>query len=432
MHERLEKELTRLLLPHAISSASIIFEDYIFASAGIEKPKDARGFNGYGSKLNFELPSVSLDELDKLLTYFHVSKEDYRTNADIVVTEELMFETIIPKFAQYLTQTAQESPEKLTPYRIKSRPSLERIALDNVGSYSVKIKASLNPDLASPSEIPRQFTEIIFQLRGAIEAVSNDRKYVSYIQTTYQKMKGFLESNDVASHLKKHSERIDDLMQELQVYLTYNYAESSMAIRKIFKEMHSFLSTYKIDMRQCNILEHSLWEMAGLTGLPESCKFGHDLQATRLIIRFSGISEENASVFLKYLQKFDETTTCDNRSGRISKLPDFKIDDGVRQQCYAVKNKAFVIKLKPYNFDIDGEVFYKEIAPLFYSRICDASEDSLEIYQQLSQPKPEENPAAELSSSEEKKERIALPFFNVQATAAVPAATPVNLVSSLQ
>ena len=391
MYSRLEKELSRFLVKYSISTESTIFIDYLLQSAGVEKNSedafDRFSFDTWRKeKLELKTAAIHLSDLDKLLRFFQIPPEKYKTGQSLPIDEKLMFDVILPAFISHVEQLAKESIEELKPYQIYSRPRLEKKSLENIEKYSLKIRDNLNQTDMAWSIQSRQLSKLLFQLIGIVGSVSRDRKYVPYVQETHEELIEFLKERDESQICLEDPSQLYDLIQEIQTFLTYNYAESALAILNLSREIDAFLKERQIDMTKCNILENVLLEMAGITELPQESRFGRDHDATRMVFRMRGISEENVKKFITFLKdNFDETAKFDTRPNRISKLAGFETEDGMRPQCAVVKDN-FIIKLTAYNFDIDGAVFYNKIMPLFFDRINKASPEFLKPYQEESAP----------------------------------------------
>src|SRR5260221_141363 len=111
MHSRLQRELSEFLIQYDISPATHIFEEKLMQFTGIQKKKEQSRYsfsNTWGSEteLKLSIPKLSLTELILVLDYFKVPHENYKTNKDISLNTNHLFNVILPQFKKDITLLA--------------------------------------------------------------------------------------------------------------------------------------------------------------------------------------------------------------------------------------------------------------------------------------------------------------------------------------
>lgn len=380
MYSRLKKELNDFLITYSISADSFIFENMLIQFAGIEANKGRYRFDNYNkSDLILSIPSISLVDLDKLLNYFKISHEDYRTNEGLHIHEKVMFDDILPAFKAHimkLAEQAEQAPNELKKYQIDSKSKLEADAIRNMTRLSTRLLDLLNDsgNVDGLDANKKQLSEILFQILGTLNVVSEKVKYYKYIFEFSEKLGHFCASNLDISTDAKYSSDLFNLFKEFQTYFKFNRAESALAIKKIFTELQEFALKYQISTTESDIFEETLLSMAGVTNKPQECKFKRGYDQTRMEFSIKGISQEDAKMFLEFIHAHgDETAQIDtnhfylNNSRHILHSAVIGSDEEVPQRAFIGSKPAKAIER--YTISVDGQSLYEKILPLFKSRI---------------------------------------------------------------
>jgi hypothetical protein len=367
MYSRLIKELNEFLIQYDISADSKIFEDTLVADAGIESKKKSYEFSRYGSKdeLIFSIPNLKLKDLFKLLDFFGVPQETYTVKKDISVPPDIIFNKILPCFKDHISMLAELDPSKLKPYQIDSKPKLEEKAIEKIKDLTENLLKKLN-ESDTVSSLEQQFSQLLFQIQGIFNVIHNKSKYYSYASSAYDELITF--SHDHAEiKASIDAQELNDLFQQLAIYIKYNRAESAIAIEKIVKELDAFLLSYHINKNENDIFEHILLTLAGITNYPSACKYQRAYDKTRMEFAMIDMLKEDANIFLTWIHNNgDESATL-----RVSEVEesDALKSNKMRPQRYMIKkNPKYVTQ---YSFEVDGQALHEKILPLFKDKFVE-------------------------------------------------------------
>ncbi len=394
MLSRLYEKLDRFLIEFHISSDSDIFEKMLPELSELKSQLGETETSDYNTrfsisssyrsddKLKLSTPSLSLDELNVVCNFFKIPITSYRTGKELTLNADVLFDEILPKFENHIRKLHEEDPDKLKPYQVASKPKLENNAIDKIKTITHKFLKKLNQD----EVVPQQYQDIsmlLFPLEGIFFEIRKDSKYYFYINKIYENFdKLFKDDLELKKYLGE--DEVDTLLQQLAIYIKYNRAESVLCVARFMKKLDEFLYPFGIDKSKCEVLENTLFEMAGLLHFPSRSRYDksrHD--ETKINFKMLGITDEEANQFLAWIKsKGDDSAKLSSYEIEIN---DTLQSDGERAQRCEIREKP--IYVTEYSFLIDGEVMYKNIFPLFMEKfkiISDEDKIKLTSYQNLS------------------------------------------------
>ena len=355
MLSRLQKELDEFLIEYNISGDTSIFPDVLFQLAGVSISSGARdyGFLEYLNRQNenhlvLTIPSLTLADLRKILTFCKVPKQEYQTTKPIKITEDLLFNHFLPAFEEYIFTTWQENPQVLKPYIRESKAILEKKAIDNMVYSSRILLDVIKAGNHYVDEHWRIFSSLLFELNGILDALDRKSDYYTDVIRMDAEINCFLFANPVISDEKQIEENLLVLRAALQAYVKYNRAESALAITQLFNELNEFLEKFEIRTSECNIFGDIVLAKAGVQKKVDRCTFEPGLDRTRMAFRIVGITKEDTKKLVNYLHFSGDETA---------------------KECDVYR---FELRMRDtYQVEVDGLALYNNILPVFKQQVSE-------------------------------------------------------------
>jgi hypothetical protein len=174
-------------------------------------------------------------------------------------------------------------------------------------------------------------------------------------------LKAIYQNNPELKNKERLWQHLSSAIDALDAFNKFNRTDAIIATKLLFKEMDEFLHHYEITATACDIFEHFMLDAAGISTVPELCKFEIcHRDDTRIRFTMTGMSDEDARKFCDWVRMHGDETM------HVEGDTNFK---GAQI------------------FTADGQLFYKNFLPLFREWVKEVQEspEKLKVYQELSQ-----------------------------------------------
>jgi hypothetical protein len=356
----------------------------LFEMIGLQKArKNSRQFTIHFDdnlqKFSFYEPSgLSLTDLTKLLDFFEIPHDSYRTGKELAIEPALFFTKILPDVLTYIQKLA---PARLKPYQIASRPQLEAASLSKISNAFTPLFADTvlknNTNDMLMDHIAGLSAQIILTTALLSEGSRNSEKSLGIIMklsTFKQKVNDILTSTALSISNPEIATALNKGLAALSVYEKFNRLPAILTTRKFITELNEFTKGYQISSSACDIFEHTLLTMAEIKSIPESCHFDTSYRdATRVEFDIKGITAAEGNVLMEFLRTHgdDSVMTQDQVSGGYHARN--TITEGVGYDHYT-EDSTYTLKM-----NADGEVLYNQILPLFKAKILEMTATKPEL-----------------------------------------------------
>ena len=325
MRNRLRRELHDFFLQDNISLETNLFNQLIYDMAKIKLPesKGDRYYPGFelrsyndSEELDFTLPNLAWNELRKILAYFKVSEEAYVANSPVRLSEDYVFNTLLPEFKKYYESLKTSNPSLIAKHKVDSKPILESSAVSTLADYTGKVKKSLLSDDEKVKKVilPEKTTKAIVDAMRLLRSTVDDvRSYpISYkaVIELADPIKSFLQIPEVKAS-PELTKQLNLLVEAIALYKRFNRVESVLAGKAFFKEVEDALNRYQMTSKKCDIIERIVGELAGVEiDSSIKCKLKSGNDASRLVFTFTNSKDEKLQPMVNYLRNAgDETAT---------------------------------------------------------------------------------------------------------------------------
>ena len=398
MLEQFKIQVEALLIEQKISPDCHLVENFFLKEAGIEMPETALhshyrfSIDNENKSVFFYPPKLNVSELSQLLKLAGVSEASYFPGTPITINPSVLMQ-FITTFEEKFQQIVRETPERLMPYIIESIPKFEGLAKE-------RILKSLKPCFTTldSKKLTKEEDDLFFllgALENAISKLDRDDKYYKYIAKISDKLVQFHQeyTQSQASHATLLS-NLTELLKQIALFREHNLSESILGAKECYNTLQKILSPHKVHPATCDIFEHTLLKLAGISALPSRCAFAPSRIKTHVLIILQDIALEEAEQFRAYFEANGDKTAKVSLGSKYSfenslgwntvssDHYDFFNDFGscVHEQGAILEAMpAKVIKAPDvYCIQVDGKVMHESIMPLFEEAISRLTKSSLD------------------------------------------------------
>lgn len=388
MFSRFMKELDQFQINYAICGQQL-FRDWLVEKIGlgssIAKSSIEPSYEN-NNVVYFNFKSIGLDDLYKLLEFFNIPRENYKTNQPLPITEKKLFDELLPQFKNEITETAITTPKKLRKYQVSSQAELALHAIHGISESTRVLLKTINEMIKNGETVEQSFIDMLYLIDGFLHS-NTESSYSLYLPHIHER---FIQTPVENKLHERFSSIILEMQNAFTAYEKFNRVEIVKAVKKLFTDLEDFVNQYGISISQCDIFEETLYKMAGIERLPKKSKFETSWNdRTRLEFTITDLAEEDAEKLLQFFHaEGDDSAT---RSLLSDSSHDYSIPKSISSnemaempQRYAVPNP---VKTKTDQFQVDGEVIINKIFPEFKKQIqqlVEASPAALQSYQEKS------------------------------------------------
>lgn len=381
-------QLRDLLSPLYISPNTGIFEQTLCELIGIPFSKDhlplPRIACDHGGDFVFYTPQhFSLADINRCLQYIGMDPDAWTTSSGFHISQEIMMNKIFPAVQDAIVKMEKSHPGKFRDYQIESRPELESAAIAKIEESLAPIAVSLLGQYDNLGEVKNRLDYTVALMRQTFRYMLSSRRSdkqdmlivcIEKFRNLHAVLKAIYENNPELRNKERLWQHLSAAIDALDAFNKFNRTDAIIYTRLLFKEMDDFLFHYEVTSTACDIFEHTLLKLAGITTVPESCKFEIcHRDDSRVKFTIKGISDVEAVNLCAWLRTHGDETMREEGD----------------MECRPV-----------HVFTADGENFYKNILPIFYKEVeaMQASSELIKPYQLLSQMKFDSRLCAEANS----------------------------------
>ncbi len=410
MKTRLRKLLHKLLQKDDISLESGIVNDLIYRMAQInfvvkKEDRDSGlqlGSWPEGETIEFTPPGMPMKQLNKLLSYFKTSEENYVTNTPITLDEHFVFDEFLPAFTAYYQTLKDENSPLITQYRVKSKPILESTAINTLKKYIEKtLELLLSDNVPQDTDGASLIKNALLEFYGKVDQLGN-------FPILY---KSIIESETQIRHIRliNQNEEVEKslalISEGIKLFTRYNRFESVLAIKSFMKEMETFLNSLKMSSERCDVIEETILDLIGAhVGKKGACKLAPGSDKSRLVFKFTDMPKDEAKKVIEYFQSMgDETATEGYGYGDYgSPLSDSEVRLESVSSASASRSTKPTEVLERHSIEVDGKFFYEKIFPQLKAHVNNMPSDKLDNYREASKEFLEEKAAKEVKATPNK------------------------------
>jgi hypothetical protein len=385
MKEKLQRELQEFLGQEKIRLDSGIVNYITYQLAGIkaseEQLREGFFFENEESfdkeNITFSIASkLNLDQIKNVLSFFNISSEAYEYGSPLVLSDHYIFGCFIIEFKKYFQSMKEEAPEIIAKYKAISAFISEIKAKDTLAKSIEDTKKTIlfgSPKVQFTYTI-KSLIDFISLLSGYMQALGGFPHFYEDILKSADEVNKFLQ----LAEIKEHSElttQLNMILKGIDLFARYQRDESILKNIMIHNEFKRFLIPYRITPSKCDLLGDILLFLTEARMLPKNyCCLSIGEDASRLVITFANINQENTNKIIKYMHQVGDETAIEG--------------DGRKYWGFTSNPSSVSSVVKQYethNIEVDGTFFYTCILPKIKNRVLQmADQCQLGSYQELS------------------------------------------------
>jgi hypothetical protein len=304
---KLTDELRDFFIPHAITETVglKIFTKWLIEKSGLEGTKP---FYFSRDELKIGVGIIDLSQLEKLLNFFEIEKANYKTNSYLPLNADVIFNVVLPQFKEEVTDWAQTS-KKLRRYQVKSQHELGETARRKISYLTQNLLSDLNPEENAPNELDKELSLILLAVQATTEMISRNNRYSDYLLDLHATLFQFYEENPM---YHKNLE-LNNILYNFEEYEKFNRVDVLRLVEGFKKDLELFCLKYQISAGQCDIFEHVLFQMAGISQMPQksNCDTSYPDQ-TRITFRITEMPNKELDLFKALFLKYKDDTVRDH------------------------------------------------------------------------------------------------------------------------
>jgi hypothetical protein len=398
MKSKLHRELQEFLGQEKISIDSGIVNYITYQLAGIKASEEQlrEGFSFENEEtfdkenINFSIASkLNYEQIKNLLLFFNISSEKYLYGSPIVLNDRYIFGYFIIEFKKHFQSMKEDCPEIFAKYKAISASILETKAKNTLAKCiddAKKIILFAHPTVQLTHTI-KSLIDFISRISGHMQALDVFPHFYEDILNSTDEIKKFLQLSEIKEHAELAAQ-LNMILKGINLFASYQRDESILKNVMIHNEFKAFLIPYRITPSKCDLLGHVILFLTEARMLSKSyCCLSAGEDASRLVITFGDINQENTNIIINYMRqlgddtaiegdgrKYIGTTSNPNLVSPVVKYPMNTRDNGITVKQYETRN-----------IEVDGKFFYTSVFPKIKDRVSKMAEQcQLSSYQELS------------------------------------------------
>lgn len=421
MKSKLRRMLHNLLVQERISidSGIVNYITYQLAEIELTDEKMHQGFSFLDNRyyqneseqepITFSIPTgFSLAQIKQLLCFFAIPEENYRYGESLVLSGDYLLESFFPKFALYVKDLGEKSPEIMSKYRVISAPLFESTAKNTlrkaIQDTTRKVLADTLKELTTTR---KSVIDFILLLSGRMQALESFPLFYKDILRGRENINEFLQWEEIKADTEL-CRQFQQMLEAIELYERYNRSESVLANIALHREINHFLVSHKISFTTCDIIEDSILALAGAQMSSKSqCQFKQGYDTSRLVVIFGDINQENFDKIIQYMHhEIGDETCCEGYGyqcfgSRLSAIDCLESATSVTAERGGSRTKRSNAPVRnTRSIECDAKIFYERLFPLLREKVnAMAEQNLLGEYQELSKNFFEEESALGRASS---------------------------------